>query len=105
MSDDMHLREKIREAIRNGRLPTRRPDRIWGGPSAGGVCALCREPLLQGELELEIEFARDDSSAHSHQVHLRCFNVLESERLAAPPGTLPPGSDVGVRGGGPADMH
>ena len=30
--DESPLREKAREAIQNGRLPTRRPDSTTGGP-------------------------------------------------------------------------
>jgi len=32
--DDNTLREKALEAIKNGKLPTRSPDRIMGGPDA-----------------------------------------------------------------------
>lgn len=92
MSDDIYLREKAREALRLGRLPNRPPDHIWGGPSTGGHCAVCREAMQRGAIELEIEFVGDDRRGRaSHPVHVRCFTALESERQAA--------RDSSVRGG------
>jgi len=44
MPDEPALREKAREAIRNGRLPRTRPDR-FGAPGSGEPCALCGDAL------------------------------------------------------------
>ena len=38
------------------RWPGRSPDRLWGGPSMGGDCAICGAAIALGELELEVEF-------------------------------------------------
>jgi len=45
MPDETGLRAKAREAIRTGRLPSRRPDRTWGGPGVGVVCTVCGEAV------------------------------------------------------------
>ena len=54
--DDSILREKAREAIQNGKLPARSPDRIMGGPGCGGACALCGETVQRSRMELEAEY-------------------------------------------------
>jgi hypothetical protein len=59
MPDEPILRAKAREVIRFGSLPSRRPDRTWGGPGIGAPCTVCGEPIRVDQLEFEIEFARD----------------------------------------------
>jgi hypothetical protein len=82
MPDELILRDKAREAIRSGKLPAKKPDRTFGGPSSGAVCALCGDAIPRQQAELEIEF---DSygvmpgSAHYH-LHPRCFAAWEFER-------------------------
>ncbi len=46
MPDEPALREKVREAIRNGRLPRTRPDRRFGAPGSGEPCALCGDATI-----------------------------------------------------------
>ena len=79
MSDDAILREKAREAVRNGTLPTSKPSHLLGGPArSGDTCALCGEPLTQGQAELEVEF---DGASKSDRncFHPRCFAAWELE--------------------------
>ena len=83
-------------------LPDRDPDRMWGGPSPGGRCAVCRSTLRRGELEIEIEFRRngDFAEADRYRVHVGCFSVwqaarsggAQAERLTGHPGggIMPP---------------
>ena len=80
--DDSTLRDKAREAIRNGKLPTRRPDRIMGGPGCGEACALCGQTLRRNQMELEAEFRQDGAIPELHKYHLdpRCFAAWEFER-------------------------
>jgi hypothetical protein len=82
MPDETLLREKAREAIRAGKLPTRRPDRTWGGPGIGERCTICGKRITRAQLEFEILFARDGSSRglDRHHVHIRCFAAWEFER-------------------------
>ena len=42
MPDEFILRAKAREVIRTGKTPSRRPDRILGGPGVGGVNVMAR---------------------------------------------------------------
>lgn len=82
MEHESTLPEKAREAIRKGKLPSRRPDRMWGGPGVGNDCAICGVPVKPCEVEFEIEFARngDDTGPHSYSVHIRCYAAWELER-------------------------
>ena len=58
MPDEKILRAKAREVVRAGKLPSRRPDRTWGGPGVGAPCSVCGEPITPLQLELEAQFAR-----------------------------------------------
>lgn len=61
-------------------LPARRPDSIWGGPGGGACCTICGAQLSDDEMELEIEFAREDGfGADRYHVHVSCFAAWEAE--------------------------
>jgi len=82
MLDEPILRAKAREAVRTGKLPSRRPDRTWGGPGVGAACTVCGEPVKKDQLEFEIEFAHDGSNPglDKFHIHVRCFAAWEFER-------------------------
>jgi hypothetical protein len=82
MDDERMVREKAREVIRSGKLPDRRPDRMWGGAAARADCAICGAPLRPDEVEFEIEFVRngEGSGADRYHLHTRCFAAWELER-------------------------
>ena len=82
MPDEVPLREKAREGIRNGRLPTKNPSRTYGGPGAEKPCALCGEIVTRQETEFEIEFSRHgvDLGFDRYHFHPRCFAAWEFER-------------------------
>ena len=75
------MREKVREAVRTGKLPNRSPDHIWGGMGTGVECGICGGHVASGDIELEVHFAAGDSAGKdTYIVHLRCFSILEDER-------------------------
>ena len=82
MPDERILREKAREAIRTGKLPSRRPDRTWAGPGINNSCTICGGPIKLDQLEFEIQFAHDGAApgVERFHVHLRCFAAWEFER-------------------------
>ena len=83
MDEHGSLRDRARQLIQAGRLPARRPDRMWASPSSGAVCAVCRAPLQLGKFEYELRFApRDGASqrAHPYHLHVRCFAAWYEER-------------------------
>jgi hypothetical protein len=84
MNDGSILREKARRAMHAGKLPGRRPDRIWGGPSDGADCAICGARVSPDELDFEIEFFRDGGAdgVDRHHVHIHCLAAWETELYA-----------------------
>ena len=82
MPDEPILREKAREALYSGRVPTRGPDRTWSGPGVGASCSVCELPITDDQLEFEIEFSRngDTLGLDAFHVHIRCFAAWEFER-------------------------
>jgi hypothetical protein len=85
MPDEKILREKARATVRDGKLPSRRPDRVWGGPGIGVICTICALPIPKEENEFEIEFAHngDNPGLDKFHVHIRCFAAWEFERRSA----------------------
>jgi hypothetical protein len=81
MPDEPILREHARAAIREKRLPTRRPDRIWGGHGTGTTCTVCHEGISADENQLEIEFDHvGGPGLVRFYIHPRCFAAWELER-------------------------
>jgi hypothetical protein len=82
MLDEPSIREKAHEAIRSGKMPTRSPDRTFGGPGGGATCSICGEQVRRYEMGLEIEFNRPGAPPGADRYHLRprCFAMWESER-------------------------
>ena len=86
MSDETALRARARVAINKETIPTRPPDRVWGGPGIGGECVICNLPVSAREMELEMQFACEDGVPQlvAYRVHLACFAAWELERSQAP---------------------
>jgi hypothetical protein len=82
MPDEYFLREQAREAIRSGTLPTRKPDRTYGGHGSGIDCAVCGQRMTRDQPEFEIEFSRNGMTAgvDSFHLHPRCYAAWEFER-------------------------
>jgi len=78
---DSTLREKARELIQNGKLPTQIPNRIMGGPGCGEACALCGETLRRNQMEFEPECMSDGEipELRKYYLHPRCFMAWECE--------------------------
>ena len=82
MVDESTLREKARKLIQSGKLPARRPERMWGGRGTGARCAICGHPAEPDQFEFELQFAADGASPALNpcHVHIRCFAAWEFER-------------------------
>ena len=80
--DENILRRIARKVILDGKLPSRRPDRTWGGPGVGAPCAVCGVSVEQDQMEFEIQFTRDGDNPglDKFPVHIRCFAAWEFER-------------------------
>ena len=86
MNDESELRRMARQAVQEGKMPGRKPDRMWGGPANGGSCSICGVGMPRGEIGLEVEFrAREAGNLpFTHQLHARCLAAWEDELLANP---------------------
>jgi hypothetical protein len=84
MLDKARLRERARERIQKGTLPSRAPDHSWGGHGVGMECAVCGPPIATDELEMEVQFLHDGGKRGLDQVlhfHIRCYAAWEFERI------------------------
>ena len=82
MSESRTLSDKAVAVSRPGKLPSRRPDRMWGGMGTGARCGICGALVGPRETELEIEFDLTDGDVRTvvvHRAHPACFTVWESE--------------------------
>jgi len=77
------LRDKARDAIRNGKLPAQRAIRTLGGTGTGEICPVCEERIRHDQMELELEFTKPAAAGGSDRYHLhpRCCAAWESERV------------------------
>jgi len=82
MPDELVLREKAREAIRSGKLPSRKPDRTYGGPGSGKLCSLCGERVTLEQIEMEIEFNSHGVQPRldGYYLHVSCLAAWEFQR-------------------------
>ena len=86
MPDEPRLREQAKAVIQSGKLPSRSPDRTWGGPGVGAPCSVCERPVTKEEMEFEIQFARDSDNPEldKFHVHIRWYAAWEFERNTPP---------------------
>ena len=81
MGDESALRDLAREAIRAGKLPDHRLERVWGGPGSGAPCAVCGKTIGTDEVKIELPFTLDESSGAANcHLHARCFAAWGLER-------------------------
>ena len=89
------LLEQALEALRLGKLPSGQPDRLWGGLGVGVVCIICRNPVARDQIEVAIQFARNEPvrGLDKYHFHLPCFAAWEFARVIGdddPPSSFPP---------------
>ena len=86
MPDEPILREQARQAIRSGKMPSRTPDRTYGGPGSRVTCAICGELITPDQSEIEIEFRRRavPPNLDRYFLHVRCMAAWEFERTKLP---------------------
>ena len=80
MLDESRYRELARAALKEGRLPKRQPDRMWGGRGTAAECVICSQTIGNDENELEIAFDQRPGMER-HYIHPHCFAAWEFERM------------------------
>ena len=82
MQAESVLCDRVRQLLQMNRIPRCPPDRTWGGPGVGVLCAVCERPVTNSDFEMEIQFAYDgaDRRLEKFHLHVRCFAAWELER-------------------------
>ena len=77
MQAESLLRAQVQLRIDQGKLPNRAADRMWGGKGVNADCAVCDACIPETEMELEVEFVRDQRAygLDVYHVHIRCYAV------------------------------
>jgi hypothetical protein len=95
MPDESILRATAREVVRAGKMPSRRPDRILGGPGVGGVNVIARS---RPEKKREPRAAADPKILPMElQVGDRLANETGEWEVIAPPYSTTGGRMVHAR--------
>jgi hypothetical protein len=90
---------KVREAIRDRKLPDRRPSRMWAGKGSGACCAICAAPVGPTEIEYEVVWSGAEAGlglepgsaagvdggsgnvgGDSFRLHLDCWRTWQRQR-------------------------
>ena len=74
--DENILRRIARKVILDGKLPSRRPDRTWGGPGVGAPCAVCGVSVERDQMEFEIDFLFKAGTGYDDLVRLIGSNPM-----------------------------
>jgi hypothetical protein len=73
--DDAQIRQRVRELLASGRLPSDDPLKLWAGPSMAKPCSCCGE-LISTATEYELDF----SGTVTTLFHPRCYAIWNEER-------------------------
>jgi hypothetical protein len=73
---DTVLREAVRQAIEQRRIPAREPEAFKGAVGVGRTCAVCEQPVTTAETDLELHFTRDGGAGPAiYHIHVRCYSA------------------------------
>jgi hypothetical protein len=73
--EDALVRERVREMLATGRLPSDDPVKLWAGPSMGKPCNICGE-TIRTATEYELDF----TPALTLLLHPHCYAIWNEER-------------------------
>ena len=76
--EDQILRSLVRSKLADGRLPQDSIPRMWGGPGNGESCDACEETITKAQFVME--GVSSEGGGLGVQLHVRCFQVWDSER-------------------------
>jgi hypothetical protein len=75
---EARLRRVASERIKQHLLPAGTEVRLWGGPGAGELCALCGEPVRPEQIEYEVDEQRNGATRTFH-LHVPCYALWFAE--------------------------
>ena len=74
--EDAQVRERVREMLAGGQLPSADPAKLWAGPSMGKPCSVCGESIRTAtEYELD-----STSPPVTLLLHPHCYAIWNEER-------------------------
>lgn len=73
--DDALVRERVREMLATGRIPSTDPVKLWAGPSMGKPCSVCGE-TIRTATEYELDF----TPPLTLLLHPPCYAIWNEER-------------------------
>ena len=74
--EDAQVRERVREMLAGGRLPSADPVKLWAGPSMGKPCSVCGESIRTAT-EYELDFTPPPVTL---LLHPHCYAIWNEER-------------------------
>ena len=80
-ADQLHLRAQQR--IRSGVLPRIEPTKTWAGRGSGLLCSVCDAPILETQIEYEVDFEWSEGFTHRRETYLfheSCHQIWNRER-------------------------
>jgi hypothetical protein len=77
--EDALVRERVREMLATGRLPSADPVKLWAGPSMGKPCSVCGESIRTAT-EYELDF----TPPLTLLLHPHCYAIWNEERRRGP---------------------
>jgi hypothetical protein len=77
--EDAQVRERVREMLSGGRLPSAEPVKLWAGPSMGKPCSVCGESI-RTSTEYELDF----TPPLTLLLHPHCYAIWNEERGRGP---------------------
>lgn len=75
-SRETALRIKVRQRIEQGLLPVMRPGQIFACYGSGQLCAVCEQPITDGQAQYEV---KDWRTGRRLRFHSECHAVWQSE--------------------------
>ena len=73
----MDAAARIRLGLDTGRLPTSKPDKLFGGHGNGEPCSACDEPIFPAQVQYEF----DVPDLGTFRFHIGCLGLWEAELL------------------------
>ena len=73
--DDALVRERVRDMLATGRLPSTDPVKLWAGPSMAKPCSVCGA-AIRTTTEYELDF----NPPVTLVLHPRCYAIWNEER-------------------------
>jgi len=73
----MEIADKIREKLKVGRLPSSRPEKLYGGHGEGLPCSACDDAILTAQIQYEFDVPDEGT----FRFHVGCLALWAGELM------------------------